>query len=78
MSDSGRARVAVVNHDRDVNARTDLLAEVFASWAGRDDRTCAWMREMHAQKKTFGCRCSQRKREAGIGIEPVGKRRGFS
>ena len=28
------------------------------------------MREMHAQK-TFWCRCSQRKREAGSGIEPV-------
>ena len=38
--------------------------------------TCAWMREMHAQKKTFWCRCSQRKREAGNGTEPVWNRRG--
>jgi hypothetical protein len=29
------------------------------------------MREMHAQKNTFWCRCSQRKREAGTTIEPV-------
>jgi hypothetical protein len=36
--------------------------------------TCAWMREMHAQKKIFWRRCSQRKREAGIGIEPVWNR----
>jgi putative transposase len=34
-------------------------------------RVAAWMREMHAQKKTFWRRCSQRKREAGNGIEPV-------
>jgi hypothetical protein len=36
--------------------------------------TCAWMREMHAQKR-FWCRCSQRKREAGEAIEPVWNRR---
>jgi hypothetical protein len=36
--------------------------------------TCAWMREMHAQKR-FWCRCSQRKREAGNSIEPVWNRR---
>jgi hypothetical protein len=34
------------------------------------------MREMHAQKKTFWRRCSQTKREAGDGIEPVWNRRG--
>jgi len=33
--------------------------------------TFAWMREMHAQKNTFWCRCSQKKREAGTAIEPV-------
>jgi putative transposase len=32
--------------------------------------TCAWMREMHAQKR-FWCRCSQKKREAGNALEPV-------
>src|ERR1700674_2365419 len=35
--------------------------------------TCAWMREMHAQKR-FWCRCSQTKREAGDSIEPVWNR----
>jgi hypothetical protein len=48
----------------------------FASWPVVMTGTCAWMREMHAQKKTFWRRCSQRKREAGDGIEPVINRRG--
>jgi hypothetical protein len=41
--------------------------------AGVTSGTCAWMREMHAQKR-FWCRCSQRKREAGNAIEPVWNR----
>ena len=49
---------------------------VFASWPVVMTGTCAWIREMLAQKKTFWCRCSQRKREAGIAIEPVWNRRG--
>jgi (2R)-sulfolactate sulfo-lyase subunit alpha len=49
---------------------------VFASWPVVMTGTCAWMREMHAQKKTFWCRCSQTKREAGNGTEPVRNRRG--
>jgi hypothetical protein len=32
------------------------------------------MREMHARKSSFWCRCSQRKREAGTAIEPVRNR----
>src|SRR5207248_399923 len=43
---------------------------VFASWPVVTTGTCAWMREMHARKR-FWCRCSQRKREAGNGTEPV-------
>jgi hypothetical protein len=30
--------------------------------------------EMRAQKSSFWCRCSQRKREAGTAIEPVWNR----
>src|SRR2546421_6519525 len=44
--------------------------KVFASWPVVTTGTCAWMREMHARKR-FWCRCSQRKREAGNGIELV-------
>src|SRR5260370_23227474 len=43
---------------------------VFASWPVVTTGSCAWMREMHARKR-FWCRCSQRKREAGSGIELV-------
>src|ERR1700730_9037498 len=43
---------------------------VFASWPVVTTGTCAWMREMHARKR-FWSRCSQRKREAGNGTEPV-------
>src|SRR6266566_6484647 len=46
---------------------------VFASWPVVTTGTCAWMREMHARKR-FWCRCSQRKREADNGIEPVWNR----
>src|SRR6202165_5676616 len=48
----------------------------FASWPVVTTGTCAWMREMHARKK-FWCRCSQRKREAGNGIELVLHRQGL-
>jgi len=76
MSDSGRARNAGPATTATSMPHGICWRRVFASLPVVMTGTCAWMREMHAQKKTFWCRCSQRKREAGIGIEPVWNRRG--
>src|SRR5882724_7752310 len=75
MSDSGRARNAGPATTATSMPHGICWRKVFASWPVVTTGTCAWMREMHAQKKNFWCRCSQRKREAGGGIEPVWNRR---
>jgi len=53
MSDSGRARNAGSATTATSIAARNLLAEGLASWPVVMTGTCAWMREMHAQKKTF-------------------------
>jgi hypothetical protein len=76
MSDSGRVRDAGSATIATSMPHGIFWRRVFASWPAVMAGTCAWMREVHAQKKTFWCRCSQMKREAGIGIEPVWNRCG--
>jgi len=63
-----------INHDVMSMPQGICWRKVFASWPVGTTGTCAWMREMHAQKKTFWRRCSQRKREAGNGISTVWNR----
>jgi hypothetical protein len=75
MSGNGGARDAGPRTTATSMPHVICWRRAFASWPVVMTGTCAWMREMHAQKKTFWCRCSQRKREAGIGIEPVWNRR---
>ena len=76
MSGSGGARDAGAAMIAILMQHATCWQRVFAaSWPVVTTGSCAWMREMHAQKKRFWRRCSQRKREAGFGIEPVWNRR---
>jgi hypothetical protein len=49
---------------------------LFGVWkdASQDEAGRKADSEMHAQKRSFWCRCSQRKREPGTAIEPLWNR----